>query len=296
MIARPKLSLPAWVQLLRPRQWPKNLVLLAALIFTGRFTDGPSVLLALLALLAFLLLSSAVYSLNDVLDAEADRQHPEKKLRPVASGAVSPMLAWMLCVLLALLGLALSAGLGRGFLALAVAYLALQLLYSLWGKQQVILDVFLLAAGFVLRAAAGGAALKVQVSAWLLLCATLLALFLGLAKRRQEMALLKDGAGGHRAALQEYSVELLDQMITITASGAVVSYALFTFNAHTLDGQPVLMLTLPFVLFGVFRYLYLLHRRGLGGRPEEVLLTDHALLLDLGLWALACGLILYRTH
>jgi 4-hydroxybenzoate polyprenyltransferase len=296
MTARPYPSLPALAQLMRPRQWPKNLVVLAALIFTGRFTDGPSVLLALQALLAFLLLSSSVYSLNDVLDAALDRQHPEKRLRPVASGAVSPALALSLAFLLGLLGLALAASLGLGFLLLAAAYLALQALYSLWGKHQVILDVFLLAAGFVLRAAAGGVALNAQVSAWLLLCATLLALFLGLAKRRQEIALLKGAAGGHRAALQEYSVELLDQMITITAAGAVVSYALFTFNAHTLGGQPLLMLTLPFVLFGIFRYLYLLHRRGMGGRPEEVLLTDRSMLLDLALWALACGLILSRTH
>lgn len=284
--------LPSLLALMRPRQWPKNLVVLAALVFTGRFTSAPDLLKAAEAFVSFLLLSASVYSLNDVLDAAQDRLHPEKCRRPVASGALSPAMALAFGALVACLGLAIGAGLGLGFVAVGLAYLALQVLYSVWGKHQVILDVLLLSAGFILRAAAGGLALGVQVSAWLLLCATLLALFISLAKRRQELVTLKDGAQAHRAALQEYSPALLDQLIAVAASGTVVAYALYTFSNHTRGGQPVMMLTLPFVLYGVFRYLYLLHRRGMGGRPEEVLLTDRAMLIDVALWGATCGVIM----
>jgi len=288
-------TLPGLVALLRVRQWPKNLVVLAALLFAGRFTDPRAVFDAALALAAFLLLSSAVYALNDALDAPRDRQHPEKRLRPVASGAVSPALAYGFGLGLALAGLGLGLLLPRGFLFAALAYLASTTLYSLWAKHQVILDVLFLALGFVLRAAAGALALNVEISAWLLLCATLLALLLGLGKRRAELTLLKGTAGGHRSALEEYSQALLDQMIAVVASGTVIAYALYTFSNHTRAGQPVLMLTLPFVLYGVFRYLYLQHRKGMGGKPEEVLLTDRAMLVNVALWGAASAAILLTT-
>lgn len=283
----------AYLELMRPRQWPKNLLLLAALLFSGTFTEPVSVARALAGFLAFLLLSSSVYAFNDAHDRDSDKKHPSKKSRPVASGRISADAARIFAALLAALGLALGFVISPGFEACAAAYLFISALYTLWLKHEVILDVFNLAAGFVLRAAAGGFAIGVPVSPWLLVCTTLLALFLGLSKRRAELELLKGSASSHRRALNEYSKELLDQMISIVSSATVVAYTMYTFFAHSLAGKgPWMMLTAPFVLYGIFRYLYLSHQKGLAGQPEQVLLTDRPMQACLLLWALCAAVIL----
>ncbi len=288
-----KASLPlALLELTRPRQWPKNLVVFAALLFSGHFVDAREVLLAGQAFFSFVLLSSSVYSFNDARDAENDRHHPLKRLRPVASGRVSAAAATLFSLLLGLAGLVLAGLLGPFMLLLGLTYLASSSAYSLWLKHVVILDVFFLALGFVLRAVAGGMAIRVPVSEWLLVCTTLLALFLGLAKRRQELGLLKQGARSHRRSLEEYSQALLDEMMSVVTSATVVAYSIYTFDAHPYHGMHLMMLTIPFVLYGIFRYLYLVHQKGLGGSPEAVLLTDRAMLVDVLLWALCSGAIL----
>jgi 4-hydroxybenzoate polyprenyltransferase len=280
---------------LRPRQWPKNLLLFAALLFSGAFVNPAADLRAAAALLAFILLSSAVYAFNDIHDAQGDRRHPLKKNRPVASGAIRVSQAWVISLGLALLGLALSVVLGLTFFYAALAYLAISILYTLWMKHEVILDVFFMAAGFVLRAVAGGLAIDVKISPWLLICTTLLALFLALSKRRAELALLKGGASSHRRVLVEYSPALLDQMIGIVASATLVAYSLYAFSATrgAAASGPWMMLTVPFVLYGIFRYLYLSHAKGLAGAPELILLKDRPMQLNLALWVLVAAAILY---
>ena len=286
-------SARALLELCRPRQWPKNLVVLAALLFSGAFLSASQSLKALAAVAAFLALSSAVYALNDLLDRERDRKHPLKRLRPLASGRVEKPAAIALGISLALGGLILAGVLGKAFLAVAAAYLLIQVAYSLWLKNQVILDVFVIAAGFVLRAVGGGVAIGVYVSEWLLLCASLLALFLGFAKRRQELVLLSGGAGKHRRILSEYSEPLLDQMMTIVAASTVLAYAIYAVGNHSWRGLPVMLATVPFVLYGVFRYLYLIHQKGLGGSPELVLLKDPWIRGVVMVWGLLSGVILF---
>ena len=298
-----------WVRLARPRQWSKNLLLFAGLIFAGRLRDSPALYAqgdiagallapaqALLGFASFVLLSASVYALNDLRDAAEDRQHPVKRLRPVASGDVPPLEAGILAALWGLAGLALAALLGGRFEALALGYLALSTLYSLWTKHQVILDVLSLAAGFVLRAAAGAVAVGVEISAWLLVCTTLLALFVGFIKRRAELAALPPGVKSARSSLPHYSLPLLDQMIAVVASPTLLAYTLYAFSAHSDQRGPWMMLTIPFVLYGILRYLYLAHQKGMGQAPEKVLLGDRALQIDLVLWVLCSGAIVVATR
>ncbi len=280
---------------LRPAQWTKNLVVFAALIFGERLFDGTAAFRAALAFLAFCGLSGVVYLVNDVIDREADRQHPLKRLRPVAAGHLSPALALGAAVVLTALSLGVSAWLGTAFLLHAGAYLLLQVAYSLGLKRQVILDVLAIAMGFVLRASAGGAAVGVHVSQWLLLCTILLALFLALAKRRHEITLLGEGALTHRAILGEYTPYLVDQMMAVVTASTLMGYAFYAVSPDTAErfGTPWLGLTIPFPLYGIFRYLYLVHRRSQGGSPTELLLADRPLLVCVALWGLAVVGIIY---
>ncbi len=281
---------------LRPAQWTKNLIVFAALIFGQRLLDVESVVRATLAFLAFCALSGVVYLVNDVVDREADRQHPIKRLRPIAAGdlAVSVALGW--ASLLVAVGLAASAWLGPAFLAHAIGYVALQVAYSLGLKRQVILDVLSIAMGFVIRASAGGAAIGVPVSQWLLICTILLALFLALAKRRHEITLLGEDAARHRAILGEYTPYLVDQMIAVVTASTLMGYAFYTVSSDTVQrfGTPWLGLTLPFPLYGIFRYLYLVHRRSQGGSPTELLLADRPLLLCVALWGATTIALIYH--
>ncbi len=283
---------------LRPDQWTKNLIVFAALIFAVKLFDPAALALASAAFLIFCALSGAVYLINDVSDRDADRHHPLKRMRPVASGALSPATA--LGAAVALGGAALVAAflLRPAFGVAAASYVALFVLYSRVLKHVVILDVMSIAIGFVLRAVAGGLVIGVPISDWLLVCTILLALFLGLAKRRHELTMLADGATGHRRILEEYDPYLLDQMIAIVAAATLVVYIIYCASPETAEkfGTRWLVLTTPFPIYGIFRYLYLVHRKHGGGSPSDMLLRDRPLLGCVALWGLAVILIIYRPY
>ena len=288
-------SLRAWLALIRPQQWVKNLFILAPLLFSGRALDPSAQRAAGLAFVAFCLLASAVYVLNDVVDREADRAHPRKGRRPVASGAITVPAALIGAAALLVPGLAIAYATGPRPLTVALAYLALNLVYSSWLKHVVILDVFAISAFFVLRLLAGAAAVEVHPSVWLVLCGGLLALYLGFAKRRHELLLLGDGSTEHRAVLGQYTTSFLDQLSVVLLAVTIVSYIMYTLESETARqvGGEILSYSTVFVLYGVLRYLYLVHRR-LDGNPTDTLLTDKALLLDVTLWVLYCGVVIYR--
>ena len=282
---------------LRPHQWTKNLVVLAALAFSKHLFEPAPLLRSLLAFALFCGLSGTAYLINDVADVEHDRLHPRKRMRPVASGELSTRAALALATALGVLCLSLSLLLGTAFAACALLYLALNLVYSFRLKDLVILDVLAVSLGFVLRAVAGAVAIPVQFSEWLLICTILLALFLTLCKRRHELTSLEAGASEHRRSLSEYSPYLLDQMISVVTASCLTAYAVYTTAPETRAKFQTdrLAWTIPFVLYGIFRYLYLVHRREQGGSPTEILVTDRPLLVDVALWALAVVLILYTA-
>jgi len=280
---------------MRPQQWIKNLLLLAPLLFAKSLGDRTRLLEALLAFLIFCALSSGVYLLNDVLDLEKDRKHPIKSKRPIASGRLKVSTAVVILVVLLSGALAAGFALSPSFGAVGLAYVLLNLGYSFWLKGMVILDVMIIAFGFVLRALAGALAIQVEISPWLILCTIMLSLFLAFCKRRRELELLENGATDHRPALREYSVTFLDQMISITTASTVVCYSFYTISPEVEQklGTRHLFVTIPFVLYGIFRYLYLVHQRGEGGNPASSLLTDRPLLICVALWALVVAAILY---
>ena len=283
---------------LRPDQWTKNLIVFAALIFAVKLLDLAALALASAAFLIFCALSGAVYLFNDVSDREADRQHPLKRGRPIASGALGSGAALGWAAGLGVLALAAAFALRPMLGVVAAAYLALFASYTRWLKHIVILDVMSIAMGFVLRAVAGGLVIGVPVSDWLLVCTILLALFLGLAKRRHELTMLSDEASGHRRILEEYDPYLLDQMIGIVAAATLVVYIIYCASPETAErfGTRLLVLTTPFPIYGIFRYLYLVHRKHGGGSPSEMLLRDRPLLSCVAFWGLAVILIIYRPY
>jgi 4-hydroxybenzoate polyprenyltransferase len=283
------------VQSLRPQQWTKNLFVFAGLGFSGRLFERGAWPPAVAAFLIFCGLSGAVYLINDVLDRSADAQHPLKRLRPVASGALRPGIALGAAGVLAAVCVAGAAAVNRELALTAVAYVLLLVAYSAALKHYVIIDVLTLSGGFVLRAVAGAVAIDVPISHWLLVCTTLLALFLGLSKRRHELTLLADGAAGHRPILQEYSPYLLDQMISVVTASTLIAYSVYTISSDTAEriGSDRLGLTIPFVLYGIFRYLYLVHQRRGGGSPSDLILTDRPLLACVALWVAAVVAVLY---
>jgi 4-hydroxybenzoate polyprenyltransferase len=281
---------------LRPAQWSKNLVVFAGLLFGRRLFDSAAVLAAVGAFTVFCVLSGVVYIVNDVADRESDRRHPLKARRPIASGALPLSAAVAAAIVLGAAGLAGAAAIGRPFATVAVAYLVLQLAYSASLKHVVIIDVLTIAVGFVLRAAGGAVAVNVEISQWLLVCTILLALFIALAKRRHEIVLLADGAPTHRPILGEYSAYLLDQMIAVVTASTLIAYVFYTISPETVGKFQTRWLgsTIPFPLYGIFRYLYLVHQRDGGGSPADLLLADRPLLACVALWALAVALIIYR--
>ena len=286
----------AFVASLRPDQWTKNLIVFAGLIFGQRLLEPSAVATSAAAFVVFCGLSSSMYLINDVVDRAEDRRHPTKSQRPIAAGTISPEAALIGAACLGGTALGGAFLLGRPFGLVALAFVGLLGLYNQFLKHVVILDVFTIAAGFVLRAVAGAVVVAVPISQWLLVCTMLLALFLGLAKRRHELGLLGDEADSHRRALAEYSPRLLDQLISIVAAATVVSYAFYTVEPATVEkfGTDLLTLTIPFPVYGVFRYLYLVHRREGDGSPAEMLLRDRPLLVSVMLWATAIVLIIYR--
>jgi 4-hydroxybenzoate polyprenyltransferase len=281
---------------LRPDQWTKNLFVFAALIFAVKLLDPAATAKAAAAFLIFCALSGAVYLINDVADREQDRQHPVKRMRPIAAGDVSPGTALVTAVVLSAIALAASFALRPAFGVVAAAYLALFVVYTRWLKHTVVLDVMTIAIGFVLRAVAGGLVISVHISNWLLVCTMLGALFLGLAKRRHEITLLAAGAKGHRRILEEYDPYLLDQMIGVVAAATMVAYIIYCASpeTHAYFGTEWMVLTTPFPIYGLFRYLYLVHRKAGGGNPSDMLLEDRPLLACVLLWGITSIVIIYR--
>jgi 4-hydroxybenzoate polyprenyltransferase len=281
---------------LRPGQWTKNLVVFAGVLFGLRLFEPGDVARAVGAFAIFCVLSGVVYLVNDIMDREADRRHPLKRYRPVASGALNPRVAGAAAFALAAGALGAAFWLDREFAFVAVGYVALQVAYSGPLKHVVIIDVLAISIGFVLRAAAGAVVIDVPISHWLLVVTILLALFLALSKRRHELVLLADGATGHRPILGEYSPYLLDQMIGVVTASTLVAYIFYCVSPETVEkfGTDLLGLTVPFPLYGIFRYLYLVHRREGGGSPSQMLLTDRPLLVCVALWAVSVVVILYR--
>jgi 4-hydroxybenzoate polyprenyltransferase len=293
----------AIIQLIRPAHWSKNLVLFAAVLFSPAkvVLANPQVLLAALqGFLAFCLVSGSVYALNDVLDLSADRHHPQKKNRPLPSGRISVAAAVLIAVAFAAAGLAWAFLISTRFGVIVAAYLVTNLVYSAGLKRMVILDVLLLSAGFVYRAIGGVAIVEkflpdIYLSYWLILCAFLLSLFLALAKRRREIALLGDAAAAHRASLADYSLQMIDQVIAALTAATLVSYSLYTISDDTLAhyGTRDLFWTIPFVVYGLFRYLYLIYNRSEGGDPAGLLLRDRPTLVNVMLWVLVTAVIVY---
>ena len=279
---------------MRPEQWLKNGFVLAPIVFSGLIGDPDAWLRTVLAVAAFCAASSAVYLVNDVIDREADRSHPIKKNRAIASGEVSVTTALVVAVILVAAAAVVSVWLGGWFPAVLAAYILLVLLYSALLKRAVFLDVLVVAAGFVLRVVGGAVAINVPVSAWILVVAYLLALYLALGKRRSELVLLGGEAGNHRMVLGHYTLPMVDQAISVVLGATVLAYALYTVAPDTVAkvGSEGLLATVPIVLYGLFRYLYLLHRHELGGSPTRVLLTDRPLLVCVVVWlAVAAAVI-----
>ncbi len=288
----PRSRVRAALAAMRPRQWSKNLLLFAGLLFAAKLGDPTRWLEALAAFAAYCAASSAAYLVNDVSDAGHDREHPVKRLRPVASGELPARTAVAIAAALTAAAFAGVAALGLGSVAFLAGFLVLQAAYTAGLKHVVLIDVLAIAGLFVLRASAGAEAVDVRISPWLLICTGLLALFLALAKRRAELVLVGAEETPGRPVLEGYSLALVDQLVSVVAASTVIAYSLYTFTARD---SKAMMATVPFVLYGVFRYLLLLHRHDLGEEPENVLLTDVPLLLTIAAWAATCATILALT-
>ena len=288
--------LKALLKTMRPKQWVKNAVIYAAPVFDRQLTDMDAMLRTTAGFLIFCVLSGVVYVINDIADIEADRVHPAKRKRPIASGDLSVKIAWISVAILLLLVLPLAFLLSRWFFGVALAYFLLNLAYSKWLKHIPLIDVLSIAAFFVLRVAAGVALVQVsRFSPWLYVVTTLGALYIGFGKRRAELALLAGDAQNHRRVLDGYTIPLLDQYITIVSATTIIAYSLYTFSAPNLPDNHLMMLTIPFVIYGIFRYLYLIRIKRVGGAPEDVLFSDRPLLATILLWGMVVIFIFYRS-
>jgi 4-hydroxybenzoate polyprenyltransferase len=285
-------SVHPWIRLLRPVQWAKNSVVFAALIF-GHQSRPEDLFHAILAFIAFCAMSSATYIFNDWSDVVRDRHHPVKRLRPLAAGEIATRPALMVAGGLTLVSLVLSLAVTPMLAVVIGGYAVLMMAYTLWLKRVMILDVFIIAAGFLLRAIAGVVAVSVPISMWLMLCTMLLALFLGFCKRRNELTTLDKDAALHRTSLRGYTIETLDQFILISAASAVGAYTMYTFSADTVPENGIMTITVPIVIFALFRYLYLVFVRRLGGAPEILLFRDRPLLGSIILWGLTVFTIVW---
>jgi len=283
------------IEAMRPAQWTKNFFIFAALVFSRKFFDWPSFLKVAEAFLLYCLLTGSLYLFNDFMDLKEDRAHPIKCRRPLASGAISPGLALIIFSVGSLAALLWALALNWPFFLITAIYFLLQVSYSLKLKHIVILDIFVLASGFVIRVAAGGLVVNVPLSSWLLICTSLLALFIGMSKRRHELVILEEKAADHRPILKEYSPYLLDQMISVVTASTVIAYCLYTISPETVEkfGTRNLIYSSIFVLYGIFRYLYLVHQKGSSGNPEELVIKDKPLLIDIILWGFSIFLIIY---
>lgn len=282
------------IKTMRPKQWSKNVFVFAALVFDLKLFSPHFLFKSVLAFVLFCAISSAVYLVNDLVDVDKDRQHPTKRNRPLAAGQLSPRVAVIAAILLVAVSLPVSWVLDRGFGAVATAYLASMVLYSFWLKNIVLVDVLMVASGFMLRVLAGVLLVNTaRFSPWLYLCMVFLALFIAISKRRHELVLLDKQANAHRAIFEEYNLPLLDEMTRLVTSCAAMAYSLYTFSAPNLPQNHAMMLTVPFVLYGLFRYMYLVHVKNEGGEPEELVLKDLPLLVTVALWGLTAVVVLY---
>jgi 4-hydroxybenzoate polyprenyltransferase len=287
--------LTALIKTMRPRQWPKNIFIFAALVFDKQLLQVDSFLRTLAGFGLFCLISSTVYLFNDIADVEADRQHPEKRHRPIPAGRLPLGAAWTAGIVLLAFTLGLAFFLTPGFEGVLVVYFLLNMAYSKWLKHIPIVDVLVIAAGFVLRVHAGVTLIEVErFSPWLYVVMTLLSLFLGFGKRRAELALLAQGAGSHRRVFEGYTLPLLDRYIQIVSGTTIVAYSLYTFSAPNVPENHSMMLTIPFVVYTIFRYLYLIEVKQAGGAPEDILLSDRPFQIAMALWA-ASVLVLFYT-
>ena len=288
-------TISAFIKSLRLRQWTKNLIIFAGILFSQNIFNGAMLAVVTIAFVIFCIVSGSVYVINDICDAGKDRRHPEKSKRPIASGLLDTGLAGIAATVLLVLSLVVAMTHGTSFYLIVLGYILLQAAYSLILKNVVIIDVFALALGYVLRVVAGALVIQVEMSSWLIVCTILLSLFLGLSKRRYELTILDKAAENHRDVLGHYSAYLLDQMISVITASTLVSYALYTVSRETVDkfGTRNLIYTVPFVLYGIFRYLYLIHKKGEGGSPENILVSDIPLLTDIVVWVISVGIILY---
>jgi len=289
-------KLPPLLRAMRPLQWTKNSLVFAPLLFDRRVFQPASFWRSVAAAIVFCLVSSAIYLINDVRDVEADRFHPKKRLRPIAAGEITERTAIFTALGLFAVGLAAAFLIRPQFSLIVLGYIVLMLAYTWQLKALVLLDVFTIAVGFVLRAAGGGAAIAVPISPWLYVCTMLGALFIGFGKRRHELESLEGSAGNHRANLDDYSLQLLDQIIAIISSAILMAYSLYTFDASNVPDNHAMMLTIPFVLYALFRYLYLIYQKKEGGSPEVLLITDRPMLFCIVSWGLSSGVILYLTR
>ncbi|MCP4542264.1 MAG: decaprenyl-phosphate phosphoribosyltransferase [Chloroflexi bacterium] len=282
------------IKTMRPKQWTKNIVVFAPLIFDVKLFDLHYLAQTIAGFMLLCLISGTVYTINDLVDIEQDRQHPKKRNRPLASGQVSTSAATVAAIAMPLVGLPLGFVLHPLLGTILTLYLLSQLAYSFWLKHIVIIDVMLIASGFVLRVAAGVPLVDAErFSPWLYICMTLVALIFGFGKRRHELVLLQENANAHRRILQEYNLSLLDHIISIVTASTLLAYALYTFSAEGLPSNHTMMLTIPFVLYAIFRYLYLIHVKKMGGEPEEIVLSDRPLQATFALWALSVIIIMY---
>lgn len=281
-----------FLRLARPKQWTKNGFVLAGVVFAGDALIAQSLLAAALAFLAFCLLSSSVYAANDVLDIEEDRKHPIKRRRPVASGEVPARAALAFALLLMAGGMALAFYVNWHVGVAGLGYILLQVLYTTLLKHMAVLDVMSISGGFVIRALAGVGAVNAAISPWLVVCTGLLTLFLGFSKRRHEIASLGPGAAGHRKNLADYTVPMLDEMMNIMLSATIIAYTLYTFTVYESEEEFFMMGSIPFVVYGVFRYMLLVHRDG-GGNPDLLLLRDRPLQITLLLWLAVVTVVIY---
>lgn len=282
------------IKTMRPKQWTKNVFVFAALVFDKKLTEWPYLAQTIAGFVLLCVISGTVYIINDLADADKDRQHPKKCMRPIASGRVATRTAIAAAILIPLIALPLSFVLSPLFGAILTLYLVVQIAYSLRLKDIVIIDVMILASGFLLRVAAGVPLVEAErFSPWLYVCMLLGALLVGFGKRRHELVLLKENANLHRQSLEEYNLQLLDHAITIVTASTLLAYALYTFSAEGLPDDDSMMLTIPFVLYAIFRYLYLIHVKGMGGEPEDIILSDRPFQVSILLWGASVIVILY---
>lgn len=286
--------LKALFKTMRPKQWAKNVFLLAALVFDRKLTNTEAIVHTLIGVVAFSLIASVVYIVNDIADVDADRQHPTKRNRPIAAGTLSIRTAWVSAIILLLIAFPIAIWLSSGFAIIALLYLLLNLVYSKWLKHVVLLDIILLASLYVIRVAAGVALINVErFSPWIYIFTTFLALLMGTGKRRAELSELADGPNAQRRVLDGYTLSFLDQLITLASGMTIITYSLYTFSAPNLPENHAMMFTIPFIIYSIFRYQYLLQVTGIGSAPEELVLSDRPLQIAIALWGITILVVFY---